>query len=129
LKQPAALIIEDDPHLANIFSKALQAAGFETEIVSDGAAALAKLTGVQPDMVVLDLHLPNVSGKDILLKIKNDHRLAQTKVILVTADALLAESLRTISDLILIKPIGFHQLRDQAKRLLSPAASASVPVK
>ncbi len=129
MKQPDALIIEDDPHLANIFSKALQAAGFETEIVPDGAAALTKLAGAQPDMVVLDLHLPNVSGKDILLTIKSDHRLAQTKVILVTADALLAENLRAHSDLILIKPIGFHQLRDQAKRLVSSAASASVPVK
>jgi CheY-like chemotaxis protein len=69
--------------------------------------------------VVLDLHLPHVSGEDLLAQIRSDDRLAHTRVMLATADPLMAESLRAKADLVLIKPISFSQLRDLSKRLRS----------
>ena len=68
-------------------------------------------------MVVLDLHLPNVSGKDILKAIRNDTRLSKTRVIIVSADAFQSEYLSEEVDLVLIKPVGFNQLREMASRL------------
>jgi DNA-binding response OmpR family regulator len=112
-----ALIIEDDPKLANIFAQALRIVGFETESIQDGQAAINRLLAATPAVVVLDLHLPLVSGKEILSQIRGDERLKATRVILVTADPLMAETLRADVDLVLIKPIGFNQLRDLAKRL------------
>ena len=120
MTNPFALIIEDDPNLATIFAEALQMAEFETEIVHDGKAALAQLAATTPAVVILDLHLPHVSGQTILQQIRADGRLAQTRILLATADALMAESLREEADLVLLKPIGFHQLRDLAKRLRPP---------
>ena len=120
MTNPFALIIEDDPDLATIFAEALQMAEFETEIVSDGQAALGRLAATTPAVVVLDLHLPHVSGPKILQQIRADRRLAKTRVLLATADALMAESLRREADLVLLKPISFHQLRDLAKRLRPP---------
>lgn len=117
MKQPFALVIEDDTDLSTIFAAALQAAEFDTEIVSDGGAAIERLSASRPALVVLDLHLPNTSGKDILAHIRANEKLADTRVILATADALLAESLRGDADLVLLKPISFHQLRDLASRL------------
>lgn len=117
MKQPFALVIEDDADLSTIFAAALHAAEFDTEIVSDGSSAIERLSASQPALVVLDLHLPNTSGKDILAHICANDRLADTRVILATADALLAESLRGDADLVLLKPISFHQLRDLASRL------------
>jgi len=114
---PFALIIEDDIDLATIFAQALRAAGFETEIVLDGAKARAKLSAKEPDVVVLDLHLPHVSGQKLLEEIRNNERLSDTQVIIATADPRLAEQLQNQADLALVKPISFRQLRDLAQRL------------
>ena len=115
--QPLALIIEDDDKLSRIFAEALQQAEFVIEIIEDGNTALKRLAETVPAIVVLDLHLPYVSGDKILRQIRADERLAKTRVILATADALMAESLRQDSDLVLLKPISFMQLRDLASRL------------
>ena len=112
-----ALIIEDDSDLACIFAEALQAAGFSTSIVEDGERAMARLAVSQPDIVVLDLHLPRVSGADILRHIRADERLSDSRVIVATADPRLADMLPGHADLVLIKPISFRQLRDLAERL------------
>jgi CheY-like chemotaxis protein len=117
MNMPLALIIEDDADLSTIFAQALQAAEFETEIAEDGQVATTRLNETIPSVVVLDLHLPHVSGRDILDQIRTDPRLKDTRVMLATADPAMAETLRTEADLILIKPISFGQLRDLAKRL------------
>lgn len=112
-----ALIIEDDEFLSEIFSKALEAANFEIEIIRDGQAALNRLTDVTPDVVVLDLHLPHVSGQEILHHIRLTPHLANTRVMIATADPLTAELLRKNATLVLLKPISFSQMRDLAARL------------
>ena len=111
------LIIEDDEDLSVIFSEALQAAGFKTEIIQSGDKALARLAVTVPDVVVLDLHLPRVAGMDILHQIRADARLSATRVIVATAHPRMAESLRDEADLVLLKPISFSQLRDLASIL------------
>lgn len=112
-----ALIVEDETDLAIIFSKALQEAGFETQIVRAGDTALMWLSSTMPQIVVLDLHLPRVSGEEVLEQIRADERLSTTKVIIATADPRMAETLQDKADLVLLKPIGFSQLRDLASRL------------
>jgi DNA-binding response OmpR family regulator len=117
MSNPIALIVEDDYDLSNIFAEALQAAGFEPEIIRTGDKAAARLASVTPDVVVLDLHLPGIAGTDILDRIRADPRLAKARVIVVTADACMAETLREEADLVLVKPISFSQLRDLSARL------------
>ncbi len=114
---PFALIVEDDPDAAAIFAEALKAAQFKVEIISTGDKAIERLAVIVPDMVVLDLHLPNVAGPEILGHIRAETRLAKTKVIIATADPSMAETLHDAADLVLLKPISFSQLRDLAKRL------------
>jgi DNA-binding response OmpR family regulator len=113
----SALIIEDDEFLSEIFSKALQSAEFDTEIIRDGHLALTRLGETTPDVVVLDLHLPHVSGKNILRHIRSTPHLTNTRVMLATADPLTAEFLRDEANLVLIKPISFTQMRELALRL------------
>ena len=112
-----AMIIEDNEDLAIIFAEALQAAGFETSIVQDGEEAIAQLQGSVPKIIILDLHLPYVSGEDILKQIRADERLVETRVIIATADPRMADMLKDQADLVLLKPISFGQLRDLAARL------------
>jgi DNA-binding response OmpR family regulator len=114
MSQMLGLVVEDDQDLSVIFSEALQAAGFETEIVRAGDVALERLAVMTPKVVVLDLQLPHVAGMDILHYIRTEPRLANIRVIVATAHPHLAEGLHDEADLVLLKPISFSQLRDLA---------------
>ena len=117
MTQPLALIIEDDPKLADIFALSLETAGYQVEIIADGGAALTRLAEMAPDVVVLDLHLAHVSGEGILHYIRANIHLTKVHVILATADAAMADQLGEQVDLVLLKPISPFQLRDLATRL------------
>ena len=112
------LIIEDDQDLSEIFSQALSAAGFETEIINDGLAAEERLKQIAPSIVILDMHLPNKSGNMLLQQIREDARLTNTRVVVATADPQMGEDMRIDADLVLIKPISFTQLRDLSARFI-----------
>jgi DNA-binding response OmpR family regulator len=122
--EPFALIIEDNADHAFLFADALQAAGFVTEIVVDGDAALERLAATTPALVVLDLRMPLVPGKDVLRHIRSDAQLTEVCVILATGDHLTAERLRGEADVVLIKPIDFDQLRDLAISLRPSGATS-----
>jgi len=112
-----ALIIEDDEDLAEIFSKALTKLGYETEKIMDGQEAIDRLKDVVPQLVVLDLNLPRVSGEKILASIRADQRLDETFVIVSSAEDRKAEGTREDADIVLIKPVSYHQLGELAARL------------
>ncbi len=114
MSKPFALIVEDEEMLATIFEKALTMAGFRTDVVRDGALAVQKLGEIVPDLITLDLHLPKVSGEEILDHIRADQRLSGTRVVIATADTRLGEYLSDQVDMMLIKPIRFSHLRDLA---------------
>ncbi len=117
-KKNLALVIEDDPDAATIFSTALKANDFDTiESIPDGNAALTRLSEIEPAIVVLDMHLPEVAGNIILQQIREDPRLDDTKVVIVTADPRMAEAVEELADLVLIKPVAFSQVRDLIARL------------
>ncbi len=112
----SALIIEDEADLADIFSEALRAAGYHTEISSTGSAAQKRLGEIVPNMIILDLHLPGVDGAALLAQIRADERLARSKVLVTTADHAMADALPLRPDLVLLKPISFSQLRELSAR-------------
>ncbi|OGO76135.1 MAG: hypothetical protein A3K45_07875 [Chloroflexi bacterium RIFOXYC12_FULL_59_14] len=117
MNESLALIVEDDEDLNEVFRQALAAAGFATESVYDGRTALEFLEKIAPSIVILDLHLPFVSGETILKKIHSTPSLENVRVVITTADAAAAEFLRDQADLVLVKPISYIQLRDLTKRL------------
>jgi two-component system cell cycle response regulator DivK len=127
LKKRLAFVVEDDPDLSYIFASAVQAAGFDTEIINSGARALARLAEVTPSLVLLDLHLPHFSGVNVLRQIQSDTRLLNTRVIVATADSIQADELRDKADLVLIKPVTFSQIRDFVLRLFPPASGSPAP--
>jgi DNA-binding response OmpR family regulator len=109
-----ALVVEDHVDSAIIFSEAVKQAGFEAETVRDGQVALERLAAVEPDVVILDLNLPRVSGMDILRQIRSDPRLVKTRVVVVTAHDELISSIQDQADLVLVKPVAFSQIRKLA---------------
>jgi len=115
--KPLAFVVEDTEDLAMVFHTAMERAGFDAEIIPDGAVALERLAEAVPDLVVLDLHLPGASGETILKFIRSDPRLENINVIVATADSNWAEKLADDSTISMLKPIGFTQLRQIAERL------------
>ena len=110
-------VVEDDEDLALIFTEALQKANYQVETIRDGLSAQRRLLQIIPHIVVLDMHIPIVSGADILKQIRSDDRLKQTVIVIATADARLGEAYTDVADFVLIKPITFTQLRDLTARL------------
>lgn len=75
------LLTEDDPFLIDIYSTKLREAGFKVEIAEDGRECLDKIKEKKPDVLVLDIVLPQIDGWEILKEIKEDRNLKDLKVI------------------------------------------------
>ncbi len=78
------LFVDDEPGILKMVGKRLEIAGFEVVTAVDGEDALAKGFAVQPDLVVLDLMLPKISGLKVCPQLKQDPRTAQIPVIIFT---------------------------------------------
>jgi CheY-like chemotaxis protein len=115
-EKPLAYIVEDNRDTVTIFRGALEMAQYKVEEAYDGAVAQNYLAETVPDLIILDLHIPSVSGDILLQQIRSDERLKDTRVFLATADANMAAQLRDQAELVLLKPIGFSQLKELAER-------------
>ncbi|CAG0929967.1 Transcriptional regulatory protein BaeR [Thermoflexales bacterium] len=120
-----ALIIEDEPKLGVIYDTVLRQAGYETEIIRRGDEALQRLRHTTPTLILLDIHLPYVSGLDLLKVIRVTESLAKTPVIVLTADLYLAQTLEDQADYVLIKSFGVSRLRELVTRLASANTSST----
>ena len=112
-----ALIVEDDEDAAEIFEFTLKGAGLATSVVRTGGEALTWLGAVIPDVIVLDLHLPNVPGTEVLRRMRGNPQLAGVPVIVATAHPELAEEVEEEANLVLIKPVRYTELRGKAVAL------------
>ena len=79
------LLVEDDDALANVYVTRLQAEGFDVRRVANGEEALATALSYKPDLIVLDVMMPKVSGFDVLDILRNTPETANLKIIMLTA--------------------------------------------
>jgi DNA-binding response OmpR family regulator len=79
------LLVEDDDALASVYETRLQAEAFDVRRVSNGEEALATALSYKPDLVLLDVMMPKVSGFDVLDILRNTPETANLKVIMLTA--------------------------------------------
>jgi len=117
MDKPLALIVEDDRDIVALFRHVLDIAGYRTEMILNGQDAMNRLESLTPDIVLLDLQLPGMSGVEILRRMRADERLANVPVVVVTAYAPVAESLPVEPDLLLMKPVDITQLSNLVQRL------------
>ena len=119
MSQPLAFIVEDDEQLSLVFTHAIREAGYTPEVFLEGQNVMDRLAEAKPYIVVLDLHLPNVSGPQILNYIRSEDRLKDIRVIVTSADASLSTDpdIENKADYVLIKPVRFAHLQRLAQRL------------
>src|SRR4051794_27386236 len=79
------LIVEDEEDLAGLLVYNLKAAGHQPEVASTGASAMARFRASRPELVLLDLMLPDISGTEVARMIREDSTFARIPIIMVTA--------------------------------------------
>ncbi|MDV3349217.1 response regulator [Leptothoe sp. LEGE 181152] len=105
------LIVEDDPRIAAFVSKGLKKAGYQTQIASDGNQALPSALSGKFDLILLDLGLPEINGREVLKEIRA--QAVQIPVIVVTAldnDEVREEILSLGAQAFIAKPFRFNSL-------------------
>lgn len=85
ITQKKVLLVEDDDALASVYQTRLQAEGFDIRRVPNGEDALAVTLDYKPDLMLLDVMMPKVSGFDVLDILRNTPETANLKVIMLTA--------------------------------------------
>jgi DNA-binding response OmpR family regulator len=85
MAQQQLLMIEDDTRLANMVGEYLRQSGYGFVHAADGAAGLAALQANTPDLVILDLMLPDMDGLEVCRRIKQGGEQARTAVLMLTA--------------------------------------------
>jgi DNA-binding response OmpR family regulator len=79
------LLVEDDNALASVYTVRLQGENFDVRRVTNGEDALATALSYEPDLVLLDVMMPKVSGFDVLDILRNTPETANLKIIMLTA--------------------------------------------
>lgn len=84
-KPKRILFVEDDDALAGVYLVRLQAEGFDVKRVSNGEEALAATISFKPDLILLDIMMPKVSGFDVLDILRNTPEAGNVKIVVLTA--------------------------------------------
>jgi len=79
------LIIEDEKDMADVIRQLLEREGYHTDIAYDGEEGLEKIRLIRPDLVLLDVMLPKLDGRDLLKAVKQDKELKKTPILMVSA--------------------------------------------
>ncbi len=121
------LIVEDNDLNLKLFRDLLGANGYETYETREGIEAIAMTRNIQPDLIIMDIQLPEISGLDVTRKIKADSSIAGIPVIAVTAFAMKDDEdkiMRAGCEAYLSKPIAIDDFLTTIRRFLEPELAA-----
>jgi DNA-binding response OmpR family regulator len=119
------VIVEDEPHIVLSLEFLLERAGYETAAATDGAQGLALVRRLRPDVVLLDVMMPELNGYDVCRAIKADPALAGIPVIMLSAKGQEVEVLRGLelgAAAYVTKPFGNTEILDAVRRVLPARA-------
>ncbi len=119
------LIVDDEPNIVISLEFLMKREGFEVEVATDGEAALRALAENAPDLVLLDVMLPRMSGFEVCQKIRAHPGWRGIKVLILTAkgrDTEIAKGLGLGADAYVTKPFSTRDLVAQVKHLLGGVA-------
>lgn len=121
-RKTRVLIVEDDEYSREAYSHLLTAEGYEAAVAADGDEGLEKARALQPDVLLLDLGLPGLQGRDMIRTLKSDAATRSVAILVVTGqDTHAAEAaVESGAAAYLIKPVDFQDL----KRAISDLKSA-----
>jgi two-component system phosphate regulon response regulator PhoB len=125
--EKTVLIVEDEADAAELFAEMMRVSGFRVRKTSSSTPALSMMTEEKPDIVLLDIMMPDVSGLDILRQMRHDPALATIPVVVVSAKSMPADirnGMEAGASTYLTKPVGFLELKEAVERALGSQSSA-----
>lgn len=78
------LVVEDDPNLLRLYTNYLETNKYQVETAADGDEAMNKVVDFSPDIVLLDINIPKMSGTEVLWTIKADPKYKHIHIIIIT---------------------------------------------
>jgi DNA-binding response OmpR family regulator len=126
MNEKTILIIEDEEDAAELFAEMMRVSGFRVLKTFSSAPALQMMINEQPDIILLDLMLPEKSGLDILREMQGDPAVGRIPVIIVSAKSLPADvklGMDAGAFTYLTKPVGFFELKEAVLNALGGLAS------
>ncbi|HET9199995.1 MAG TPA: response regulator [Dehalococcoidia bacterium] len=122
------LVLEDDPRLQHMLSTVLRLENYDVEGVSSGSSALTAIENRPPDLMVLDLIVPDVSGWEVARRLRADPASAGIPILVVSSvQDLAVEAQRMGADDHLAKPFLAQDLVNKVLDLLNRRRLADVP--
>ena len=121
------LIADDKATSRELIRTVLEGSGYEVSEANDGLEALKFARELQPDLVILDLHMPGLDGFGVLAELRRDNNFAATPIMALTASAMQGDRERALVagfDSYVSKPIPLPMLRQEVERLLASHGAA-----
>ena len=122
------LIVDDDPHIANLISLYLNKECFETRLAGDGRAALDEFRRFQPDLLLLDIMLPEIDGYQVCREIRSE---SSVPIIMMSAKGEVFDKVLGLeigADDYIIKPFDNREMVARVKAVLRRARTQAAPV-
>lgn len=127
-QEKTVLIIEDEEDAAELFAEMMRVSGFRVVKTSSSAPAIAMMTAQKPDIVLLDIMMPEISGLDVLRQMRRDPALVSIPVVVVSAKSLptdIRHGMEAGASTYLTKPVGFFDLKEAVERALGSQSTAA----
>jgi len=116
------LVVDDIPDNTFLLQTLLESEGYEVDVVDSGPAALEKIEAEPPDLVLLDVMMPDMNGYEVTQRIRRNPDLPFIPVVLVTGhdQPNAADGFDVGADGFIRKPVDFNQLLNQVRAILPP---------
>lgn len=127
---PRILIVDDEDDILDLLAYNFEREGYATSVARDGLEALEKAHGENPDLIVLDVMMPRMSGIETCRRIRQDAHLRNTPVLMLTArteEDHQVEGLDVGADIYLSKPVSVPVLLSQTRALLRSVRRTETP--
>jgi CheY-like chemotaxis protein len=122
---PRILLVEDNEFNRDMLSRRLMRRGYEVDMAADGKEGLQIAASSRPDLILLDLSLPEIDGWEVLRRLKQNPTMHHIPVMALTAHALVTDRTRALDagfDDYDIKPVEMPRLLKKMEILLNPEA-------
>jgi len=118
--EKTVLIIEDEPDAAEMFAEMMRVSGFRVIKSLSSTPAISLMASEKPDVVILDVMMPDISGLDVLRLMRQEPKLAKIPVVVVSAKGMPSDiktGLEAGASMYLTKPVGFLDLKEAVDRV------------
>lgn len=120
-RQKTVMIIEDEAEAAELFSEMMRLNGFRVIKMFSSAPAIPIISQEKPDVILLDVMMPDISGLEVLRYIRREPELASIPVIILSAKSMPGDiriGLEAGASMYLTKPVGFQDLKQAVEKVL-----------